>query len=152
MNHEWNNFQSSNKMMNHDSGINHPYQQRWNESAGVQQWWQQRFKQTEKEACALRTRLAVNKCRTADSMQLSISNYLISTNMGQSHPGFKGESGLRAAVPRTEDYCNNKTASSVYALDGNTVSKLCWKVSCFDMSVAILQALNVYQNRTSAAT
>ena len=49
-------------------------------------------------------------------------------------------------------HCNNKTASSVYALDGNTVSKLCWKVSRFDMSVAILQALNVYQNRTSAAT
>ena len=26
----------------------------------------------------------------------------------------------QAADTRTEDYCNNKTASSVYALDGNT--------------------------------
>ena len=45
------------------------------------------------------------------------------------HKATKGNSGWggegRPAEIRTEDYCNTKTASSVNALDGNTVSKFC---------------------------
>ena len=42
---------------------------------------------------------------------------------------------------RTQDYCNSKTASSVYALDDDTISKILtesFHFSIFYMSVAIL--------------